>query len=245
MKALIVYESMFGNTAKVAHAVADGLGVHMAVELVQAGKAPAPLTDPVDLVVVGGPTHAFSMSRASTRAVAIPIGILAARSDAFERWSRPVLDAMQTMPAFVYLVPVIALFNVGRVPGIVAGVVYALPPCIRLTDLGIRGVPRNTTEAAKAYGATSWQLLRKVEIPSALPLVFTGLRVSARLHLPALGLTNQLEAVLQGLSRHGGRTQLYTSRGTGFWGPPLRVFAPSSALASAVRPVCASTAARW
>jgi hypothetical protein len=74
MRALVVYESMFGNTAKVAHAVADGLGIHMAVELVQAGKAPAPLTDPVDLVVVGGPTHAFSMTRQNTREDAVRQG---------------------------------------------------------------------------------------------------------------------------------------------------------------------------
>jgi glycine betaine/proline transport system permease protein len=88
---------------------------------------------------------------------------------------RPILDAMQTMPAFVYLVPVIALFNVGRVPGIIAAVVYALPPCIRLTDLGIRGVPRNTTEAALSYGVTSWQLLRKVQLPLARPSILLGI----------------------------------------------------------------------
>jgi glycine betaine/proline transport system permease protein len=107
--------------------------------------------------------------------IAIPIGILASRSDAFQRVLRPILDAMQTMPAFVYLVPVIALFNVGRVPGIIAAVVYALPPCIRLTDLGIRGVPRNTTEAALSYGVTSWQLLRKVQLPLARPSILLGI----------------------------------------------------------------------
>jgi glycine betaine/proline transport system permease protein len=107
-------------------------------------------------------------------AIAIPIGILAARSDALQRITKPGLDAMQTMPAFVYLVPVIALFNVGRVPGIIAAVIYALPPCIRLTDLGIRGVPKNTTEAALSYGATSGQLLRKVQLPLARPSILLG-----------------------------------------------------------------------
>ncbi len=107
-------------------------------------------------------------------AVAIPVGILSSRSDAFQKGLRPVLDAMQTMPAFVYLVPVIALFHVGRVPGIIAAFIYALPPCIRLTDLGIRGVPKNTTEAALAYGATSGQMLRKVQLPLARPSILLG-----------------------------------------------------------------------
>jgi glycine betaine/proline transport system permease protein len=111
---------------------------------------------------------------AITLAFAIPLGILSARSDGFERVSRPVLDAMQTMPAFVYLVPVIALFHVGRVPGIIAAFIYALPPCIRLTDLGIRGVPKNTTEAALSYGATSGQMLRKVQLPLARPSILLG-----------------------------------------------------------------------
>jgi glycine betaine/proline transport system permease protein len=106
--------------------------------------------------------------------VAIPIGILSSKSDRFQKGLKPVLDAMQTMPAFVYLVPVIALFHVGRVPGIIAAFIYALPPCIRLTDLGIRSVPRNTTEAALSYGATSGQLLRKVQLPLARPSILLG-----------------------------------------------------------------------
>jgi glycine betaine/proline transport system permease protein len=107
-------------------------------------------------------------------AIAIPIGILAARNTGFQRALKPVLDAMQTMPAFVYLVPVIALFNVGRVPGVIAAVIYALPPCIRLTDLGIRQVPKDTVEASVSYGATSGQLLRKVQVPLARPSILLG-----------------------------------------------------------------------
>jgi glycine betaine/proline transport system permease protein len=107
-------------------------------------------------------------------AVAIPIGILASRSDGFQKALKPFLDAMQTMPAFVYLAPVIALFHVGRVPGIIAAFIYALPPCIRLTDLGIRGVPKNTTEAALSYGATSGQMLAKVQLPLARPSILLG-----------------------------------------------------------------------
>jgi glycine betaine/proline transport system permease protein len=108
-------------------------------------------------------------------AIAIPLGVASARSDGFQRVLKPVLDAMQTMPAFVYLVPVVVLFNVGRVPGIIAAVIYALPPCIRLTDLGIRQVPTNTTEAALSYGATSRQMLSKVQLPLARPSILLGI----------------------------------------------------------------------
>jgi glycine betaine/proline transport system permease protein len=108
-------------------------------------------------------------------AIAIPLGIAAARSDRLQRFQKPALDAMQTMPAFVYLVPVIALFHIGRVPGVIAALVYALPPCIRLTDLGIRGVPHETVEAAVSYGATRGQLLRKVQLPLARPSILLGI----------------------------------------------------------------------
>jgi glycine betaine/proline transport system permease protein len=107
-------------------------------------------------------------------AIAIPLGVVSARSDRFRQALRPVLDAMQTMPAFVYLVPVIFLFQLGRVPGVIASVIYALPPAIRLTDLGIRQVPKETVEAARAYGATPRQLLLKVQLPLARPSILLG-----------------------------------------------------------------------
>jgi glycine betaine/proline transport system permease protein len=109
-----------------------------------------------------------------TVAVAVPLGILAAQSDTFERVSRPVLDAMQTMPAFVYLVPVLFLVEPGRVPAIIASFVYALPVGIRLTNLGIRQVPKEIVEAGRAFGSTSWQLLRKVQLPLARPSILLG-----------------------------------------------------------------------
>jgi glycine betaine/proline transport system permease protein len=109
-----------------------------------------------------------------TIAFAIPLGILAARNDTFERISRPVLDAMQTMPAFVYLVPVLFLIEPGRVPAIIASFVYALPVGIRLTNLGIRQVPKEIVEAGRAFGSTSWQLLRKVQLPLARPSILLG-----------------------------------------------------------------------
>ncbi len=109
-----------------------------------------------------------------TIAFAIPLGILAARSDVFERLSRPVLDAMQTMPAFVYLVPVLLLLEPGRVPAIIASFVYALPVGIRLTNLGIREVPDELVEAGIAFGSTRTQLLRKVQLPAAKPSILLG-----------------------------------------------------------------------
>ncbi len=111
---------------------------------------------------------------AITTAIAIPLGILSARSDRFEQVSRPILDAMQTMPAFVYLVPVLLLIEPGRVPAIVASVIYALPVGIRLTNLGIRQVPRELVEAGEAFGSTSRQLLRKVQLPVARPSILLG-----------------------------------------------------------------------
>ena len=99
--------------------------------------------------------------------VAFPIGVLAGRSDAVERALRPFLDAAQVMPSFVYLVPVIALFNVGRVPGVIASVIYAIPPGIRLISLGMRQVPHPPREAALSFGATKRQELVKVQLPLA------------------------------------------------------------------------------
>lgn len=105
----------------------------------------------------------------------IPLGILAGRSDRFDGYIRPVLDAMQTTPAFVYLVPIVMLFSIGNVAGVLATIVFALPPIIRLTSLGIRQVHPELVEAALAFGATNWQVLRKVQIPLALPTIMAGL----------------------------------------------------------------------
>lgn len=105
----------------------------------------------------------------------IPLGIWSGRSDRFETALRPVLDAMQTTPAFVYLVPIVMLFSVGNVAGVLATIIFALPPVIRLTSLGIRQVHPELVEAAQAFGATRWQVLRKVQIPLAMPTIMAGL----------------------------------------------------------------------
>jgi glycine betaine/proline transport system permease protein len=107
--------------------------------------------------------------------IGIPLGIMSGRSDRFEAWLRPVLDAMQTTPAFVYLVPIVMLFSVGNVAGVLATIIFALPPIIRLTGLGIRQVHPELVEAAQAFGATRWQVLVKVQIPLAMPTIMMAL----------------------------------------------------------------------
>lgn len=107
--------------------------------------------------------------------VGIPLGIWAGRSDTFEAGLRPVLDAMQTTPAFVYLVPIVMLFSVGNVAGVLATIVFALPPIIRLTSLGIRQVHPELVEAAQAFGATNRQVLLRVQVPLAMPTILAGL----------------------------------------------------------------------
>lgn len=107
--------------------------------------------------------------------VGIPIGILMARSERVQSFMNPILDVMQTMPSFVYLIPVVMLLGIGRVPGLLAVVVYAVPPIIRLTNLGIRLVDKDVLEAADAFGSSSWQRLRNVQMPLALPTIMAGI----------------------------------------------------------------------
>jgi glycine betaine/proline transport system permease protein len=107
-------------------------------------------------------------------AVGVPLGILSARYPKFDAIMRPALDAMQTMPAFVYLIPVLLFFGVARVPSVVATVLYALPPMVRLTNLGIRQVPDEAIEAADLFGSSAWQKLWKVQLPMALPTILAG-----------------------------------------------------------------------
>ena len=105
----------------------------------------------------------------------IPIGILMARSNIFEIVLRPILDAMQSMPSFVYLVPGIMLFGLGNVAAILATVLYSIPPCIRLTNLGIRQVNPSVVEAGESFGSTTYQLLSKVQLPMAIPTIMAGI----------------------------------------------------------------------
>ncbi|WP_038144730.1 ABC transporter permease [Thioclava atlantica] len=104
----------------------------------------------------------------------LPIGILMARSDRFQSFLTPTLDVMQTMPSFVYLIPVVVIFGIGKVPGVIAVVIYAIPPMIRLTNLGIRLVDKEVIEAADAFGASSRQKLWGVQLPLSLPTIMAG-----------------------------------------------------------------------
>lgn len=145
--------------------------------------------------------------------IAIPVGILAAKSDRFESFMRPVLDFLQTIPPFVYLVPVIMLFNIGRVPGVIASVLYALPPGIRLTNLGIRRVDKEILEAARAYGSTPWQILRKVELPLALPSIMMGVNQTVMMVLAMVIIAGLVGGGGLGLEAVIGLAKNQTGRG--------------------------------
>ncbi|MEK4498669.1 ABC transporter permease [Bacillus sp. FSL R12-0069] len=115
--------------------------------------------------------------------VGIPIGILASQNERFSKFLKPTLDFMQTMPAFVYLIPAITFFGVGVVPGIIASVIFAMPPTIRFTDLGIRQVPEDLIEAADAFGSTASQKLFKVQLSLATGTIMAGVNQSIMLSL--------------------------------------------------------------
>ncbi|MCF8001558.1 MAG: proline/glycine betaine ABC transporter permease [Halanaerobiales bacterium] len=139
--------------------------------------------------------------------IGVPLGIIAARSDLFHSLIRPILDFMQTMPAFVYLVPAIMFFGIGRVPAVMATVIFASPPTIRLTNLGIRQVSKEVREAGEACGSTKWQLLIKILLPLSLPSIMAGINQSIMLSLSMSVLAAMIaagglgEQVLMGLSQ--------------------------------------------
>lgn len=114
------------------------------------------------------------VSAAVAIAIAVPLGIWSARNDTVRMILKPVLDFMQTMPAMVYLIPAIVFFSIGVVPGLVATVIFALPPGVRLTELGIRGVDSETVEAGHAFGAKPGQILRGIQLPLAMPSIMAG-----------------------------------------------------------------------
>ena len=113
----------------------------------------------------------------------LPLGILSARYDVVYKTVRPILDGMQTIPSFVYLIPAVMLFGIGNVPGVMATVIFSLPPMVRLTNLGIRQVPIEAVEAGMAFGCTDWQLLKKIQFPLALPSVMTGINQTVMMAL--------------------------------------------------------------
>ncbi len=125
-------------------------------------------------------------------AVGIPVGVLMARSDRVEKSVLPILDMMQTIPSFVYLIPILMLLGIGKVPGLIAICIYAVPPIIRLTNLGIREVDKETIEASEAFGATKLQKLRTVQIPLALPTVFAGVNQTIMMALAMVVIASMI-----------------------------------------------------
>ncbi|HEX7055820.1 MAG TPA: proline/glycine betaine ABC transporter permease [Bacilli bacterium] len=144
----------------------------------------------------------------------VPLGIWSAYSNTVKNIVTPILDLMQTMPAFVYLIPAIFFFGLGTVPGVFASVIFAMPPTIRLTNLGIRQVSRELVEAADAFGATSYQKLVKVQLPLALPTIMAGINQSIMLALSMVVIASMIGAPGLGASVYGAVTQLKI--GTGF-----------------------------
>ncbi|MFC7398807.1 ABC transporter permease [Chelatococcus sp. GCM10030263] len=140
--------------------------------------------------------------------IGMPLGIAAASSAAVRRILMPLLDLMQTIPSFVYLIPAAMLFGLGKVPAILATVVYAAPPLIRLTDLGIREVDYAVVEASRAFGATRWQILSGVQIPLSLPAIMQGINQTTMLALSMVVIASMIgargvgETVLLGLQRN-------------------------------------------
>ncbi|MFT7003662.1 MAG: glycine betaine/proline transport system permease protein [Sulfurimonas sp.] len=139
--------------------------------------------------------------------IGLPLGIWSAKSDRVDKILRPILDAMQTTPAFVYLIPIVMLFGIGNVPGVIVTIIFALPPLIRLTNLGIRQVPEDLIEASKSFGASSRQMLWKVQIPVAMPTIMAGVNQTLMLALSMVVIASMIavgglgQMVLRGIGR--------------------------------------------
>lgn len=146
-------------------------------------------------------------------AVGLPLGIVAAKSNRFDGILRPILDGMQTMPSFVYLIPALMLFGLGKTPAVMATCIYAIPPIIRLTNLGIRQVAPSVVEAAQSFGATPWQLLLKVQIPLALPTILAGLNQTVMMALAMVIIASMIGASGLGVEVLNGIARLEVGRG--------------------------------
>lgn len=139
--------------------------------------------------------------------IGIPLGIWTGKSERCNRVIRPVLDCMQTMPAFVYLIPAVLFFGLGTVPGAFATIIFAMPPVVRLTGLGIQQVPGNVVEAARSFEATPLQLLLKVQLPLALPTILTGINQTIMMALSMVVVSAMIssgglgEIVLKGITQ--------------------------------------------
>ena len=143
----------------------------------------------------------------------LPLGILGAKNNRFDAAIRPVLDGMQTLPSFVYLVPAIMLFGLGKTPAVMAVVIYSIPPIIRLTNLGIRQVDPEVVEAARSFGSTSRQILAKVQLPMALPTVMAGVNQTIMMALAMVVIAAMIGARGLGVEVLNGIARLEVGRG--------------------------------
>lgn len=144
----------------------------------------------------------------------VPIGILSARSDRLQKVIQPILDFMQTMPAFVYLLPTVTFFSLGVVPGVISSIIFAIPPTIRLTNLGIRQVPSELIEAADAFGSTPGQKLIKLQLPLAVPTIMAGINQTIMLALSMVVISSMIGA--QGVGADVYRAVTQNKTGVGF-----------------------------
>lgn len=126
--------------------------------------------------------------------IGVPMGIVMGKSERAQSVIKPILDFMQTMPAFVYLIPAVAFFGIGMVPGVFASVIFALPPTVRFTNLGLRQIPKEINEAADAFGSTTWQKLWKIEIPLAFPTIMAGMNQTIMLSLSMVVIASMIGA---------------------------------------------------
>jgi len=139
--------------------------------------------------------------------IGLPLGIWSAKSDRVDSIVRPILDAMQTTPAFVYLIPIVMLFGIGNVPGVIVTIIFALPPLIRLTNLGIRQVPEDLIEASRSFGANERQMLFRVQLPVAMPTIMAGVNQTLMLALSMVVIASMIavgglgQMVLRGIGR--------------------------------------------
>lgn len=145
--------------------------------------------------------------------IGIPMGIWCAKNESVQKVVTPLLDFMQTMPAFVYLIPAIFFFGLGKVPGVIASVIFAMPPTIRLTNLGIRQVPADLIEASDAFGSTYWQKLTKVQLPIAKTTMMAGINQSIMLALSMVVIASMIGAKGLGADVYRAVTQINIGQG--------------------------------